>query len=125
MGNTSDSAFRIKTIILMVIFITVIYTSYGVFGSITAPSYSDDGIAEYSYNDSTQLDNYTGTDNYEYNPDSGQSFIDVLLGVGEFLTFGNIDNTFARLLINTVNGICFIVLGFMVYLFIRDWVPFV
>jgi len=125
MGDTSDSGFRIKTMIILFIFVTLLYTSYGVFGSIEAPRYAEGNYANYNYNNSQQLDNYTGTDSFDYDPSEGQGFIDFIGNIGSFLTFGNIDNVFARMLINIVNVICFTVLGFLIYLFVRDWVPFV
>jgi len=126
MATSGDSGFRIKSIIVLVCFITIIYTAYGVFGSIQVQTYSSSSLTSYDYNrQNTSLDQQTLDENYNYDTSDSEGFIGMLMNIGSFLTFGNINNAFIRILFNTIILICGLVLGFIIYLFVRDWVPFV
>jgi len=126
MATSGDSGFRIKSIIVLVCFITIIYTAYGVFGSIQVQTYSSSSLTSYDYNrQNTSLEQQTLDENYNYDTSDSEGFIGMLMNIGSFLTFGNINNAFIRILFNTIILICGLVLGFIIYLFVRDWVPFV
>ena len=124
MATNSDSAFRIKMIISLFVIVTLLYTSYSVFN----PSYIDttitpDAVSNYTASDGSGVQ-YNLSDTSEIEGE-GSDFIGLIFGLGSFLTFGVIDNSWARLFLNAVNTICFIGIGYTIYLFIRDWIPFV
>ena len=121
---TSEGSWRLKLIIMLTIMLTLLYSSYGVFGSIEVNEFNTFD-ANYTVNDSSSVGSGNLSGDYSYDSSSGQSFIDTLTGFGSFLTFGEIDNFFARMVINTFTSICFICIGYLIYTFIRDWVPFV
>ena len=127
MATSEGSPWRLKTIIVLVLLLTLFYGSYGVFGNIqTADEYNQQLTNYTSDGGSTNaVGNASGEFDYSTEAESGDDFIGMLMGFGNFLTFGEIDNGWARLILNTFTTICFIVIGFLVYTFIRDWIPFV
>jgi len=123
---TSEGPWRLKVILILFFFVTMIYGSYGVFGSITT-------MSDYEYELDYGKDNITGQQIGDYNisqnetystDESGDDFIGMLTGFGNFATFENVDNVFARMLLTSATSICFIVIGYLIYTFIRDWIPF-
>lgn len=126
MASADGSPWRLKAIIILMLVLTLLYGSYSVFGTIQTADEFNQQLINYSYDDNSTIDstvNQTGT--YEYNSDSGQDFISVLTGFGNFITFGEIENTWVRMIFNTFTSICLIVIGFLIYTFVRDWIPFI
>ncbi len=112
--GTVVGEWRLKLIIFLFILLTCIYISNGYFASITVEeSYYniDDDSFVLSENDTTG------------GIDKGQDLSDVVFGIGDYLTFGNIDNVFARLLINVFVSCCWISIGYILYTFIKEWIP--
>lgn len=125
MATVEGSPWRLKAIIIIVIYFTLIYGAYGVFGNIqTADEYNKE-LFNYTYNESATIGNGSLDSNYNYDSSEGQSFIDMITGIGEFASFGQIDNWAIRMMFNALNVIFGIVLGYIIYTFIRDWVPLV
>ena len=123
----SGSPWRLKAIIILFVFLTLFYGAYGVFGDITQLG-DVDFDAEYNYNESSEIGTYDISSDDAYETDeSGDDFISMIVNIGKFLTFYDFAeiNTFIFLLFNTVTTICFIVIGYIIYTFIRDWIPFV
>jgi len=113
--GTVVGIWRLKMIIFLFILLTSIYTANAYFGSITIETVDYSPFEEnivLSENDTTE------------GLDKGQSLIDVVFGIGDFLTFGNIDNFYARLLINVFISICWIGIGYIMYTFVKEWIPF-
>jgi len=126
MGTNSDSGFRLKLMLSLFVIITLLYTSYAVFNPETInASITPDVLSNYTASSSTINDSQALNETYDYDASEGQGFIDMVFGLGSFLTFGGISNSWARLLINSVTTICFIGIGYTVYLFIRDWIPLI
>jgi len=127
LGTIDGSNWRLKSIIVLTLLLTLFYGAYGVFGDIQTASEYNEQLTNYSSTDGeiNASGNHTGSFDYGSEAESGQSFIDVLGGFGSFLTFGEVDNTWARMILNTFTTICFIVIGFLIYTFIRDWIPFI
>lgn len=127
MASVEGGNWRLKTIIILVLFVTTLYSSYGVFGSIQTADEFNEEMIDYSHGDNSSISNESLDSSYDYTDEkeSGEGFIDILVGTGNFLTFGDVDNEWARLLFNIVTLICTIVTGYLIYTFIRDWIPFV
>jgi len=101
------------------------YGSYGIFGDIQTATEYNEQLTNYTYNESASVGSGNLDETYSYDDTEGQNFIDLIVGFGSFATFGEIDNTFARLILNLTTTICFIVIGYLIYTFIRDWVPLI
>ena len=124
MASSGDASWRIKTLLVLFVFVTLLYSSYSLFNPSGVTGYNtvDPNYIPSSstLNDSSPLD-----ETYDYDTEDSQNFIDMLFGFGSFMTFGGVSEYWARLLLNTITTICFIGIGFVIYLFVRDWVPFV
>lgn len=105
---------RLKIILLLFILLTSIYIMNGFLWDIDV---DQDGYIASEYNVS-----YNQSDETQ---EVSDSFIDVVFGIGDFLTFGNITNTYARIFINLFVSICWIVIGYVMYTFLKEWIPFV
>jgi hypothetical protein len=103
--GTVVGAWRLKLILFLFIFLFILYTINGLFYSIDT---DDAGF----YVDEESLAE-----------DDGGDFISMLFGFGDYFTFGNIDNTYARIFINIVTTSCWITIGYIIYTFIREWFP--
>jgi len=125
MGTLEGSPWRLKIILMLFVFLTLLYGSYGVFGNIQTADEFNQNITDYTFNENAELGNGTLDENYNYDSSEGQSFIGLVTGFGSFVTFGEVDNGFARLMLNMVTTICFVSIGYIIYTFIRDWVPLV
>ena len=109
----------------MFLILSLLYTSYGVFNPSNIDSgYISQGQSQYNYNRSV-IGNSSLNENYEYDAEAGNDFIGMIFGVGSFLTFGGVGDTWVRMVLNTFTTICFIGIGFIIYLFVRDWIPFI
>lgn len=115
--GTVVGTWRLRVIIIMFILLTCIYTSYSLFQDIEIGQYNVDE------SDYSKIGiKYNSTDEGE---EISDSFIDVIFGIGDFLTFGAIDNFYARLVINIFVSVCWITIGYVLYTFVKEWIPFV
>lgn len=116
--GTVVGSWRLRLIILLFIMITSIYSAYGLFGSVETlipsanDSYFDADSGEIVYNSSDATDIST-------------DFKDVVFGIGGFLTFADVDNEWARLLLITFVSIIWVTIGYIIFTFVKEFVPFV
>lgn len=125
MAQVESNPWRIKFMLIAFVYLTIIYSAYGVLGDIDNESYFQDPLTNV-----TDLDDYQGAGissvnetNIDASQESGDDFIGMVLGMGNFLTFGNIGNIYARLIFTTINVILGVVFAYIIYTFIRDWMP--
>lgn len=117
--GTVVGSWRLKIIIVLFIFIVSTYGFYVLLGDIET---FNSPIANDSYFDSSTGD---VTWNSSEGEQMGTDFKDVIFGLGNFLSFGNIDNEWARLfLVNTIS-ICLITIGYLIFTFIKEFIPLV
>lgn len=125
MASSGDAGFRIKVLLSLFVIVTLLYSSYSIFNPEDIGDYTSFGnTTNYTASDTT-LSNQSLDETYDYNTEDSQNFIDMLFGFGDFMTFGGVEEYWARMFLNSVTTICFIGIGFVIYLFVRDWVPFV
>lgn len=116
--GTVVGTWRLKLIILLFVCVVGIYSAYGMFNNIN--------LAEYPLVNSTYRPNNTGTSwNSSEAPTKASGFQDVVFGIGNFLSFGNIQNDWARLILITFITIIWIVIGYIIFTFVKEFVPFV
>lgn len=113
--GTVVGKWRLKLIVFIFVLLTCIYVSYSFFSDLNVDDYGID------YSDEEFI---LGENETTEALDQGQSFIDIVLNIGGFLTFGAIDNFFARLLINLFVSVCWIGIGYIGYTFFKEWIPF-
>lgn len=101
---------------------TCIYGAYGVFGTIETADEWNENIISYDENSGNVYINNSDATTLS-GENEGTDFISMITSFGNFLTFGEIENTWARWLMTTVITIMWIVIGFLIYGFIRDWIP--
>ena len=116
--GTVVGTWRLKLMIVLITFITCIYTANAFL--MDDSEYIKDGY--YNYNNTDVDLGYNASDE---GIDSGDNFINVIFGIGDFLTFGVIDNTMIRLFLTSVTSFTFIGIGYIIYTFIKEWIPFV
>jgi len=114
--GTVVGAWRIKMLIVLFILLTGIYIVNGFF--------YDTNIDEAGYiiNENINISDGNITD---IGQNEGQNFITVTTGLGDYLTFGNIQNTYARLILTIFTTVCWLCMGYIIYSFIKEWIPFV
>lgn len=117
--GTVVGTWRLKLILILVIFSTAVYTANAIFGDLGG-NVTEEGYIDYTPEKTNVT--YNATD---LSTDQGTSFTDVLFGIGDFLTFGSITNTWVRLFFNGVMGIVLITIGYVVFTFIKEFIPFV
>ncbi len=118
--GTVVGSWRLNLILILIIFSTLVYTANAMFGNLGG------NVDENGYFNYTE----TGGEGLAYNQtsegtDKGNSFIDAIFGIGNFLTFGSIDNPWARLFFNGVMAIVWLVIGYITFTFIKEFIPFV
>lgn len=113
--GTVVGSWRLKLILLIVILMSLIYTVNGFFYDVPVNDlgYMEDDTKTTSWNDTAKATNQSA------------SFIDVLGGFGDFVTFGNIDNIYARIILSLFTTICLITIGYIIFTFVKEFVPFV
>jgi len=114
MGSVGGS-WRPKWILMLFILVTSAYTVNGFFYDDSIAIDTDGYIIDKptaKWNDTDLAVEETG------------SFWDVIYGIGDFLTFGNIENTYARIIINIFVVICWIIIAYLIYTFISQNIPF-
>lgn len=115
--GTVVGTWRLKLILILVIFSTAVYLASAMFSDLGG-TVNDEGYITYA-NESIDLEYNQTTKGVE----KGQSFLNVLGGLGNFLTFGSIDNPWARLFFSGIMGIVGITIGYVVYTFVKEWIP--
>ncbi len=120
--GTVVGSWRLKLVLLLVVFSTCVYTASAVFGNITGSgTVNEDGYI--TYNDTSPNDLYINET--ELSKEKGQGIVDVLGGLGDFLTFAVIDNVWARLLFNGIMALVWITIAYLVFTFVKEFIPFV
>lgn len=122
LATVEGSPWRIYSLIFCVIVLFSMYTSYVLFSDIQVAEFNEFGL-ETGFNNSIEIVG-NGT-NVTYGVNQGNDFISILTGIGGWLTFSNIENEYARLLFNVFIYCTWAYIGFLIYTFIRDWIPFV
>lgn len=117
--GTVVGVWRLKLILILIVFSSMIYGAYSMFGNIATVEFYG-GNSSY-YDTSNQTIGYNQTD---LGTEESSGFTDVLFGIGNFLTFGEIDNVWARLIINLVMSCIWITIGYLIFTFIKEWIPF-
>jgi hypothetical protein len=112
--GTVVGSWRLKLILVLIIFMACTYTINGLFMGVNTTS---DG---YIIPDSQVTYNNT-----EEGLQSGNDFIGLLTTAFDLMTFGSIDNMYIRIFFNLVMVICSISLVYIIYTFIKEWIPFV
>lgn len=112
--GTVVGTWRLKSIIILFLALICIYTCYGFFSDISVSEYNVGETDEYviSENDTTK------------GLESSNDFWSVVLGLGDFLSFGAFENIYARLVINLFVSVCWISIGYIGYTFVKEWIPF-
>ena len=111
--GTVVGKWRLKAIIILFLALICIYTVYGIFSNISTPDYTVESIDSYNINENDTTQGLKSSD----------SFWDVVLGLGDFLSFGDFDNFWARFIIGLFVSICWIVIGYIGYTFVKEWIP--
>jgi len=112
--GTVVGAWRLKTMIILFIFVIIIYTVYGLFSSVQTDEYG------YINNSKTTLDINQSEETLKH----GNSLQDIIFGLGDFLTFSKITEPIPRFIINIMTSICFITIIYIGYTFLKEWIPF-
>lgn len=119
--GTVVGTWRLHAILVIIVSITLIYTSYAMFSPENIGLVNEEGYIIYN----NSIDNDLGYNETDITVDTGNNFISALVGIGDFLTFGDINNSWVRLIFNIVMLLMWITLGYIIYTFFKEWVPFV
>ena len=115
--GTVVGKWRLNTMILIFVMLTVMYTINGLFYGIETDEY---GYIKPTNGEEIEVNE---TDLTIHGKSAGKNFINLMFGIGDFLTFGNIDNEFARFIITLFTSVCWITIGYIIYTFVKEWVP--
>jgi len=122
--GTVVGSWRLKAIIILFVFYVAMYGANALFINIdTMGDFENDDLVSFDETDSKIDDNETDLE--ISGKDEGNSFIDMITGMFDFLTFSNIDNQYARLVLTTTMAIVTIVTAYLVYTFIKEFIPLV
>jgi len=113
--GTVVGSWRLKTLVSLFIILTLVYTINGFFFDVETN--------EQGYVTSEQIT--ISQNQTEEAEDVSNDFVDMLYGIGSYLTFGNIDNSYARIILNLLTSVCWIIIGYLLYTFIKEFIPFV
>ena len=112
--GTVVGSWRLRILLIFSVFMTCIYTVNGFFYAVQV---DDEGYlytnSSINYNDTSQSINKSA------------DFMTILAGFGGFFTFENIDNPYARIFLTMVLTVCWITIGYILYTFIKEYIPFV
>jgi hypothetical protein len=117
--GTVVGSWRLKLILILVIFSSLMYTANAMFSNLGG-NVNSDGYITYTAN--TTNIGYNQTD---IGSQKSQNFVDVLMGIGDFLTFAVIKNDWARLVLSSIMGLCWLTIGYIIFTFIKEWIPLV
>jgi len=112
MGSVGGS-WRLKYVILLFVMLISMYVMNGMF-------YEQETTIEGYIVEDTEI-NFNDT---EQATEEAGDFWGFLYGIGDFLTFGNIENSYARILINILVAVCWIIIGYILYTLITQHIPF-
>lgn len=112
MANTGN--WQIKYILVLFILIFSVYTVNSFFYDIK--------VNNEGYFVERKTIGYNETD---LGTEKADSFEKVIFNIGSFLSFGNINNEYARIIINIFVTSCWLLIGYLAYSLVRDWIPFV
>lgn len=126
--GTVVGQWRLKAIIMLCVLLPSIYIVNGFFFNVDVDDngyYEKDGSisivdADTGYETEKTIIDYNAS---KKGTDEGTDFVDLIFNAGSYLTFGNIQNVYARIIINLFVTICWIVIGYIVYSFIKEWIP--
>lgn len=121
MASTEKTPMVVIPFVLIIV--TSIMLSYALFGDIqTSEEFNQE--LEYDTPDNQQIGGtYNTTGEITTGSEEGQGFVDLLYGAGNFITFGDIDNIYARLLLNTFMTILYFIIGYTIMILVRQWIP--
>ena len=124
--GTVVGTWRLKAILVILVLISCTYSAYLLFD----PNTLAGGIGEineegYIAYDESTINTTLGYNQTDITVEDSQSFIGVMTGIGNFLTFGDIDNVWIKILFNMIIAMCWIVIGYIIYTFFKEWIPFV
>jgi len=115
--GTVTGGWRYKLMILLIVFLTMIYTVNGLFFGVETDTegfvINDDGTTSY-INDNIDTSG----------KEKGDDIIGTLMSIGGTLSFANIKNGYARILLNLIVLIVSLSLVYILYTFIKEWIPF-
>ena len=107
--GTVVGSWRLKLIIFLVVIGTCIYIVNGFFYGI----------------ETDEAGFIVDEENIEVeSKEGGDDFISILFKVGDYLSFGNINNIYARTFLGIFISIFWICVGYIIYTFVKEWVPF-
>ena len=115
--GTVVGSWRLKYMIVIFVFLTSIYTSYIFLGNIDKPAENMDYV---TYEDSISQINYNDTSRALKKTNDFWSVFGTLIGL---ITFSSIDNFYARLFLSLVMSILWIAVGYILYTYIKEWIP--
>jgi len=115
--GTVVGSWRLNLMILLFVFLSSIYISYLFLGNIGTPNPHSEYIM---YNDSIDKVTYN---NSTLGLQKSNDFLGVFGTLINLITFGSIDNVYARLFLNIVMSIIWITIGYIVYTYVKEWVP--
>lgn len=119
--GTVVGSWRLKLILILVIFSSLMYLANALFGNLAEGNVNEEGYIVYNVDNATEI-NYNESD---LGVKNSNSFVDVLLGFGNFLTFSSVTNPWARLLLSSIMGVVLITIGYLIFTFVKEWIPLV
>lgn len=120
--GTVVGSWRLSLLIFLFIFVTSCYSVYGFFGDLDTAQEINSERLNASYNRSAWSGgvDYNSTD---IGTEKADDFISVMGNIGTFLSFGDIDNEWAKIPLQITITICWITIGYIIYTFIKEWIP--
>lgn len=120
--GTVVGQWRLNLIIFMLVILVSCYTANSFFADLTTSEELNRERWD-TYNQSL----YNGTIGYNESAlgqEQGADFISLVFGLGDYLTFGNFgDNWAIRFVFTIVTSVCWIIMGYIIYTFIKEWIP--
>jgi len=116
--GTVVGVWRLKAMIVLFIIIISIYGSTLVLGNVG--TVNEEGYIDYSVEQIELNENDTASALEE-----GNDVIGAIFGVAGFITFDMIDNAYARFMLNMFMAIIWISVGYILYTYIKEWIPIV
>ena len=114
--GTVVGSWRLNAMIVLFVLLTSIYVSYVFLGDINNTSSGEYVV----YEDDVETVNFNDTMS---GLEKSNDFLGVFGTLANMITFGNIDNFYARLFLNMVMSVVWISIGYIVYTYIKEWIP--
>ncbi len=115
--GTVVGSWRLRYMIVLFLFLTSIYVSYVFLGNVNS-----EVDEEISFENDVEQVTYNDTETALSQSNDFINFFDGLIG---FITFDMIDNFYIRLFFNIVMSIVYLSIGYIVYTYIKEWIPLV